>query len=61
MSGTTKGLPGRLKGERSITAQVVSIADVYDALTNERVYKPAYTHESHRDDPERRSAVPSAR
>ena len=24
---------------------MVSIADVYDALTSERVYKPAYTHE----------------
>ena len=27
-----------------IRAQVVSLADVYDALTSERVYKAAYTH-----------------
>ncbi len=36
------GYPDGLKGnEISIWAQVVSIADVYDALTNKRVYKPA--------------------
>lgn len=36
------GYPDQLKGEEiSIWAQVVSIADVFDALTNERVYKPA--------------------
>lgn len=36
------GYPDRLKGnEISIWSQVVSIADVYDALTNERVYKAA--------------------
>ena len=28
-----------------ISAQVVSIADVYDALTSERCYKKAYSHE----------------
>ncbi len=28
-----------------IAAQVVSVADVYDALTSERVYKSAYSHE----------------
>lgn len=34
-----KGYPDGLKGERSISAQVVALADVYDALTSERVYK----------------------
>lgn len=41
-----KGYPDRLKGEEiPIAAQVVSVADVYDALTSERVYKKAFTHE----------------
>ena len=40
------GYPDRLVGEEiPIWAQVVSIADVYDALTSERVYKRAYSHE----------------
>lgn len=40
------GYPDGLKGDEiSIWAQVVSIADVYDALVNERVYKAAYTHQ----------------
>lgn len=38
-----KGYPDGLKGnEISIWAQVVSIADVFDALTTKRVYKDAY-------------------
>lgn len=42
-----KGYPDGLKGEEiPIAAQVVAMADVYDALTNERVYKPAFTHEA---------------
>lgn len=28
-----------------ISAQVVSVADVYDALTRDRVYKRAFSHE----------------
>ena len=41
-----KRLSGRLKGDEiPISAQVVSLADVYDALTNERVYKKAIPHE----------------
>ncbi len=38
------GYPEGLKGEEiPICAQVVAIADVYDALTTERVYKAAYS------------------
>ncbi len=41
-----KGYPDGLKGEEiPIAAQIVSIADVYDALTSERVYKKAYSHD----------------
>ncbi len=39
-----KGYPDGLKGDDiPIAAQVVAMADVYDALTSERVYKPPYT------------------
>ncbi len=41
-----KGYPDGLKGEEiPIAAQIVALADVYDALTSERVYKKAYSHE----------------
>lgn len=40
------GYPDGLKGDDiPITAQIVSLADVYDALTSERVYKKAFPHE----------------
>lgn len=41
-----RGYPDRLEGDEiPIAAQVVALADVYDALTSERVYKRAYSHE----------------
>ncbi len=41
-----RGYPDGLKGDDiPITAQIVALADVYDALTSVRVYKPAFSHE----------------
>lgn len=41
------GYPDGLVGDQiPITAQVASLADVYDALTGERCYKKAYPHET---------------
>ena len=39
------GYPDGLKGEQiPISAQIVSLADVYDALVSDRIYKKAYSH-----------------
>ncbi len=41
-----RGYPDGLKGEDiPLPAQIVALADVYDALTSERVYKKAFSHE----------------
>lgn len=41
-----RGYPDGLKGDEiPLSAQVVSMADVYDALVSERVYKPAFPSE----------------
>ena len=41
-----RGYPDGLKGDDiPISAQIVALADVYDALTSARVYKPAFPHE----------------
>ena len=43
------GYPAGLKSEDiPLAARIVALADVYDALTTERFYKPAYTHEKSR-------------
>ena len=40
------GYPKRLKGnEIPLSARIVALADVYDALTSKRHYKAAFTHE----------------
>jgi len=39
------GYPGGLVGEDiPVSARIVAIADVYDALTSKRIYKKSYTH-----------------
>lgn len=41
-----RGYPDGLKGDEiPISAQVVALADVYDALTSERCYKKSFSHE----------------
>ncbi len=40
------GYPNQLKGDEiPLSARIVAIADVYDALTTKRPYKEAYSHE----------------
>jgi len=40
------GYPERLKGQHvPLPARIVALADIYDALTNSRVYKPAFKSE----------------
>ena len=42
-----RGYPDGLKGDEiPIAAQVVAMADVYDALTSERCYKKAFDHDT---------------
>src|SRR5699024_4388026 len=42
-----RGYPDGLAGEEiPVAAQVVALADVYDALVSERVYKSAFSHET---------------
>ena len=41
-----KGYPEGLKGEEiPLSARIVSLADIYDALTSDRSYRKALTHE----------------
>lgn len=44
-AGYPKGLSGK---DIPLSARIVTLADVYDALTSSRTYKPAYTHEQAR-------------
>lgn len=40
------GYPNRLAGEAiPLSARIMAVADVYDALTSKRVYKAAFTHD----------------
>jgi len=44
------GYPFGLKGEQiPLAARIVALADVYDALTTKRKYKPAFTHQQARE------------
>ncbi len=44
------GYPDGLIGENiPLCGRIVALADVYDALTTKRVYKPAYSHETARE------------
>jgi len=44
-----KGYPYGIPGEQiPLTGRITALADVYDALTSKRVYKPAFSHEEAR-------------
>ena len=44
------GYPDGLRGDEiPLSARIVSLADVYDALTSKRCYKAAFTHEESRE------------
>jgi putative two-component system response regulator len=44
------GYPEGLSGDKiAISARLMAVADVYDALISKRVYKPPFTHEQARD------------
>ena len=45
-AGTAAAIPPACSVNRSISAQVVALADVFDALTSDRCYKKAYTHDT---------------
>lgn len=43
------GYPAGLKGtDIPLCGRIMALADVYDALTSKRIYKPAYSHEAAR-------------
>jgi putative two-component system response regulator len=43
------GYPAGLRGEQiPLSGRIVALADVYDALTTKRVYKPAFSHDDAR-------------
>ena len=45
-NGGTAGLPQEARGPRdTVGSRIVAVADVYDALSNRRVYKEAFPHE----------------
>lgn len=44
------GYPNGLSGQDiPLCGRIIALADVYDALTSKRVYKPAFTHEAAKD------------
>lgn len=48
--GSSWGYPDGLRGEKiPLSARIVALADVYDAITSRRVYKSAMSHEKARE------------